>query len=157
MEHEQDRKKAAAEAKRNKLENLERKITAASADSEAHAGKKHRFDDTEYLEESRELVDNVRSAVTAGKLAFSFVASMLSIVIIRPSQEKEESQDEPSLGFARGFEQHCRYHTRSIYESTRGKASRGNSVTYPSCSVCLNQTPSTVLLLCTFKHVAYNT
>ncbi|KAL4066840.1 telomere stability and silencing-domain-containing protein [Scleroderma citrinum] len=68
MEHEQDRKKAAADAKKAKLENLERKIAATSTDSEAHAGKKHRFDDTEYLEESRELVDNVRSAVTTGLL-----------------------------------------------------------------------------------------
>ncbi len=31
------------------------------------AGKKHRFDDTEYLEQSREIVDNVKSAVSAGK------------------------------------------------------------------------------------------
>ncbi len=33
------------------------------------AGKKHRFDDNEYLEQSRELVDNVRSAVTAGQFS----------------------------------------------------------------------------------------
>lgn len=31
------------------------------------AGKKHRFDDTEYLEQSREIVDSVKSAVAAGK------------------------------------------------------------------------------------------
>ena len=29
-------------------------------------GKKRRFDDTEYLEQSRELVDNVKSALAAG-------------------------------------------------------------------------------------------
>lgn len=68
MEHESDRKKAAADAKKAKLENLERKIAAASVDPETLAGKKHRFDDTEYLEESRELVDNVRSAVSTGLL-----------------------------------------------------------------------------------------
>lgn len=66
MEHEDVRKKAATDAKKAKLESLERKIAAASVDPETLAGKKHRFDDTEYLEESRELVDNVRSAVSAG-------------------------------------------------------------------------------------------
>ncbi|KAF9243551.1 telomere stability and silencing-domain-containing protein [Melanogaster broomeanus] len=68
MENEEERKKAVAEAKKAKLENLERKIASASGDSGALAGKKHRFDDTEYLEESREMVDNVKSAVTAGLL-----------------------------------------------------------------------------------------
>ncbi|KIJ66822.1 hypothetical protein HYDPIDRAFT_85488 [Hydnomerulius pinastri MD-312] len=68
MENEEDRKKAAADAKKAKLENLERKIASASADPEAVAGKKHRFDDTEYLEESREIVDNVKSAVSAAML-----------------------------------------------------------------------------------------
>lgn len=33
----------------------------------ALAGKKHKFDDSEYLEQSREINDNVRSAVSAGK------------------------------------------------------------------------------------------
>ena len=36
------------------------------------AGKKHKFDDSEYLEQSREINDNVRSAVSAGKFAFLF-------------------------------------------------------------------------------------
>lgn len=35
---------------------------------EVLAGKKHRFDDTEYLEQSRELVDSVKSAVSVGLL-----------------------------------------------------------------------------------------
>ena len=30
------------------------------------AGKKHRFEDTEYIEQSREIVDNVKNAVAAG-------------------------------------------------------------------------------------------
>jgi len=66
MGNEEERKKVQAEAKKAKLEILEKKIAAASGDSEAVAGKKHRFDDTEYLEESREIVDNVKSAVSAG-------------------------------------------------------------------------------------------
>ncbi|KAG0697374.1 telomere stability and silencing-domain-containing protein [Suillus ampliporus] len=66
MGNEDERKKAQAEAKKAKLETLEKKIAAASGDTEAVAGRKHRFDDTEYLEESREIVDNVKSAVSAG-------------------------------------------------------------------------------------------
>jgi phage I-like protein len=66
MGNEGERKKAQAEAKKAKLETLQKKIAAASGDTEAVAGKKHRFDDTEYLEESREIVDNVKSAVSAG-------------------------------------------------------------------------------------------
>lgn len=31
------------------------------------AGKKHRFEDNEYLEQSEAIVDNVKSAVAAGK------------------------------------------------------------------------------------------
>ncbi|KAF9223607.1 hypothetical protein BS17DRAFT_705257 [Gyrodon lividus] len=68
MENEEERKKAAADAKRAKLDNLARKIASASGDPETLAGKKHRFDDTEYLEESQEILDNVKSAVTAGLL-----------------------------------------------------------------------------------------
>lgn len=66
MENEEQRKKAAAEVKKAKLETLERKIASASVDPESSAGKKHRFDDTEYLEESREIIDNVKSAVSTG-------------------------------------------------------------------------------------------
>ena len=55
------RKKAEQEAKKAKLEALEKKL------DESSGGKKRRFDDTEYLEQSQEIVDNVKSAVTAGK------------------------------------------------------------------------------------------
>ncbi|KAI0048948.1 hypothetical protein FA95DRAFT_1581969 [Auriscalpium vulgare] len=77
LEQEPARKKAAAEAQRAKLEALERKLgidpkagpSKGGVDEPAPlAGKKHRFDDTEYLEQSRELVENVKSAVTAGLL-----------------------------------------------------------------------------------------
>jgi len=76
LEHEPARKKAAAEAQRAKLEALERKLgidgaagpSSSGGDPAQVAGRKHRFDDTEYLEQSRELVDNVKSAVTAGLL-----------------------------------------------------------------------------------------
>jgi hypothetical protein len=81
LENEPARKKAAAEASKAKLEALEKKLGISPPDAtgssssnsnskvdEPVAGKKHRFDDTEYFEQSREIVDNVKSAVSAGLL-----------------------------------------------------------------------------------------
>ncbi|TFY73586.1 hypothetical protein EWM64_g10425 [Hericium alpestre] len=75
LESEPERKKAAAEAQRAKLETLERKLgidknggPSGSGDAQPLAGKKHRFDDTVYLDQSREIVDTVKSAVSAGLL-----------------------------------------------------------------------------------------
>ena len=77
-------KAAAQAADRSRLEAIERQLgistqdgggeTSASGskrladvDLEELARKKHRFEDTEYLEQSREIKDSVRSAVTAGQ------------------------------------------------------------------------------------------
>jgi hypothetical protein len=79
IESEPQRLAAKAEAQRTKLENLERKLgidSSSSSSKPSHpdappdvlAGKKHRFDDTEYLEKSQELKDNVKSAVSAALL-----------------------------------------------------------------------------------------
>ncbi|CAE6442904.1 unnamed protein product [Rhizoctonia solani] len=74
LETEPERKKAAAEEKRAKLEALEKQLgitpgeTSKDGESSARAGQKHRFDDTEYLEQSREITDGVKSAVAAGLL-----------------------------------------------------------------------------------------
>ncbi|KAF5384512.1 hypothetical protein D9757_006488 [Collybiopsis confluens] len=82
LESEPERLASKAEAQKAKLTALERKLgidrpssadpsqpSSSSADEPAKiAGKKHRFDDTEYLEQSRELVDNVKSAVSAALL-----------------------------------------------------------------------------------------
>jgi len=91
LESEPERLAAKAEAQKAKLEALERKLgiepsaTAGSSKAPAigsgepsHlgsvdatpvlAGKKHRFDDNEYLEQSRELTENVKSAVSAALL-----------------------------------------------------------------------------------------
>ncbi|ETW82891.1 hypothetical protein HETIRDRAFT_316158 [Heterobasidion irregulare TC 32-1] len=75
LEQEPARKKAASEAQRAKLEALERKLglgknggPSGSGEPETLAGKKHRLDDTEYLEQSREIVDNVKNAVAAGQI-----------------------------------------------------------------------------------------
>ncbi|KAG8213154.1 telomere stability and silencing-domain-containing protein [Butyriboletus roseoflavus] len=68
MENEEQRKQAAVEAKMAKLETSQKKIASASADPESSTGKKHRFEDTEYLEESQEIIDNVKLAVSTGLL-----------------------------------------------------------------------------------------
>lgn len=87
LESEPERLAHKAEAQKAKLEALEKKlgIQSASASSSAVAGpskvsgdppvlagKKHRFDDTEYLEQSRELVDGVKSAVSLGMSSYTF-------------------------------------------------------------------------------------
>jgi len=70
IENEDTRKKAAADARKEKLEKLERQIQAADVDEngETSSGKKRRLEDTEYVEQSKELVEGVRSAVAAGLL-----------------------------------------------------------------------------------------
>jgi len=83
LESEPERLAAKADAQKAKLQALERRLgiesssgagssskTGSSTTEEPAklAGKKHRFDDTEYLEQSRELVDNVKSAVSAALL-----------------------------------------------------------------------------------------
>lgn len=75
IENENARKKAEKEAQRAKLEALERQLgidapssSGATDTSAPAAGKKHRFDDTEYLEQSRDIVDGVKNAVAAGKI-----------------------------------------------------------------------------------------
>jgi hypothetical protein len=69
LENEPARKKAEKEAARAKLDALERRLGITPGEgpsTEPAPEKKRRFDDTEYIEQSRELVDNVKSAVTAG-------------------------------------------------------------------------------------------
>ncbi|KAG6909933.1 hypothetical protein DXG01_014202 [Tephrocybe rancida] len=89
LESEPDRVAAKAAAQKAKLEALERKLgivpaSASGSNSEVGsgepprntgadqppvlAGTKHRFDDTEYLEQSRELTEGVKNAVSAALL-----------------------------------------------------------------------------------------
>lgn len=103
MEQEPARKKAAAEAQRAKLEALERKLGieggAGPSSSGDAAGRKRRFDDTDYLEQNRELVDNVKSAVTAGWFFFSSphgdpsISSFIHALPHRASQETQKGKD----------------------------------------------------------------
>ncbi|KAG6868318.1 hypothetical protein C0993_005043 [Termitomyces sp. T159_Od127] len=74
VEAEPERKAAKAAAQKAKLEAIERKVrnggvwNAGTDSSTVFAGAKHRLDDTEYLEQSRELTEGVKNAVTAGLL-----------------------------------------------------------------------------------------
>ncbi|PFH53125.1 hypothetical protein AMATHDRAFT_113546, partial [Amanita thiersii Skay4041] len=78
LETESQRTAAKAEAQKAKLEELERKLgierpndsgsASTSKSAPLVSNKKHRLDDTEYLEQSREIVDNVKNAVTVALL-----------------------------------------------------------------------------------------
>ena len=61
----------------------------ADLDVEEVARKKHKFDDNAFLEESREINDNVRCAVSAGKLVLDVGQTKL---MIRFAQEDEEEE-----------------------------------------------------------------
>ena len=77
--NEPERLAAKAEAQRAKLEALERKLGIDNSSSSSFkkpgdisddilAGKKHRFDDTEYLEKTEELKEGVKNAVSVALL-----------------------------------------------------------------------------------------
>ena len=79
IQHEPDRIAAKAEAEKAKLEALERKLgiepflsstkpSDPNSPPDVLAGKKHRFDDSEYLEKSQDLKDGIRNAVAAALL-----------------------------------------------------------------------------------------
>jgi hypothetical protein len=95
LEQEPARKKAAAEAQRAKLEALERKLgIEGGADAgSSSTGRKHRFDDTDYLEQNRELVDNVKSAVTAGQLRSLHGDIVTHALPHRAAQEAQKGKD----------------------------------------------------------------
>lgn len=70
IESEPLRKKAVQEAQRAKLEALEKKLGitpgGSSSPPDPLVGKKHRLEDTEYIEQSKDIVENVKSAVSVG-------------------------------------------------------------------------------------------
>lgn len=84
----------AQAAEKAKLEALERKLGINAAESSEDgskrkiedvdlaelARKKHKFEDNKFLEESREINDNVRSAVSAGKYPPSVFKCTLSVL-----------------------------------------------------------------------------
>lgn len=74
--------------------------TPASKEPEVLAGKKHRFEDTEYLEQSKELVDNVKSAVSLGALHFRLLYYVLGLTLglVRSAPQEEEREQEGQAG-----------------------------------------------------------
>jgi hypothetical protein len=70
LESEPERKKAALDAQKAKLAALDKQLGnkpgGGASGSQPHTGTKRRLDDTEFLEESQNLVDNVKSAVAQG-------------------------------------------------------------------------------------------
>jgi len=100
LESEPLRKKAAADAQKAKLEALERQLGIVPGrptgpdiqDSSLVAGRKRRFDDTEYLEQSKEIVDGVKSAVAAGLLRKRKKGKVLDEESERPSAAPATAQ-----------------------------------------------------------------
>ena len=103
MEAEPERKKAETEARKAKLQALEKQLGLNAGGSKdldkdgkpvLSAGvKRARFDDTEYLEQSEVIKENVKSAVMAGKRLLWPRVSSADHIRIRPAQKEEESQD----------------------------------------------------------------
>jgi len=111
LESEPERLQAKADAQKAKLEALERKLgieppsktgapeagpsraSGSAEDAPVLAGKKHRFDDTEYLEQSRELVDGVKSAVSLALLKKKKKAK-LSHTAAEPTPAKSDVKAE---------------------------------------------------------------
>ena len=95
IESEPARKQAQKEAQKAKLEALEKKLGIdKNGNGEPLPPRKHRLDDTEYIEESKEIVDSVKSAVAAG--AFRLRYRLFDHLMYRNSryaQEEEEGQD----------------------------------------------------------------
>jgi hypothetical protein len=101
IESEPLRKKAQQEAQKAKLEALEKKLgidgTNGAGPSETVAGKKRRLDDSEYVEQSKELVDNVKSAVAAGELIICCTSTepMLMILLGFLKKKKKAKTSPP--------------------------------------------------------------
>lgn len=74
------------------MEALEKKL-GISKDGESGQNKKRRLDDDEYIEQSKEIVDNVKSAVSAGIVPFchSFLSYLADLVSCSFTQKEEES------------------------------------------------------------------
>ena len=95
LEAEPERKKAETEARKAKLQALEKQLGLNAGGSKdldkdgkpvLSAGvKRARFDDTEYLEQSEVIKENVKSAVMAGKRLLRPRVSSADHIRIRPA------------------------------------------------------------------------
>lgn len=69
---------------------------APSGDPPVLAGRKHRFDDTEYLEQSKELVDGVKSAVSIGKSLLCCIAAVGTDITLALLKKRKKAKLGPS-------------------------------------------------------------
>lgn len=95
VESEPERKKAALEAKKEKLEKLERQLgitPGGSKDVVPHVGMKRRLDDTDFLEESQNIVESVKSSVAQGMSILSFISVKAHVLALRLA-ETEKGED----------------------------------------------------------------
>lgn len=111
LEAEPERKKAEAEARKAKLEVLEKQLSLNAGGSKdldkdgkpvLSAGvKRARFDDTEYLEQSQMIKENVKSAVVAGK-SFSLVhvLGLLTLNALGLLKKKKKAKTESNSPLA---------------------------------------------------------
>ncbi|KAH8118125.1 telomere stability and silencing-domain-containing protein [Phellopilus nigrolimitatus] len=121
LESEPERKKAQQEAQRVKLEKLERKLGIDGKGKEkaddVSVGVKRRFDDTEYLEQSRDIVENVKSAVLAGMLKKKKKAKTSP-----PPQEASGSSSKVGEGSSSGTDETIQTATVASDEGTTNAA-----------------------------------
>jgi hypothetical protein len=76
---------------------LERKL---NGEIDGPAGKKHRLDDTDYLEQSREIVENVKSAVVAGTFlttCFGDITASMCAGLLKKKKKAKISHTPESL------------------------------------------------------------
>ena len=74
------------------MEALEKRL-GISKDEELGQSKKRRLDDDEYIEQSKEIVENVKSAVSAGIVTFCHSSSgyLTNFMLCSFTQKEEES------------------------------------------------------------------
>ena len=82
------------------MEALEKKLgidrNGGAGPSEPVAGKKHRLDDTEYVEESKELVDNVKNAVAAStSQRMTALLLFLTVSLLGFLKKKKKAKTSP--------------------------------------------------------------
>jgi hypothetical protein len=102
LENEPERKKAALDAQKAKLAALDKQLgnkPGGASNSQPQAGTKRRLDDTEFLEESQNLVDNVKSAVAQGWCFCGLVQSSTKLISLQACSRGERKQEWTLLQF----------------------------------------------------------
>jgi Silencing defective 2 N-terminal ubiquitin domain len=82
LESAPEREKAKKQQAKDKLSQLQEEIKRLEAQEGTSAnteGKKRRFEDTQFLEQSREIVDNVKGAMAAGEFGYGLEAGRMLI------------------------------------------------------------------------------